>query len=84
MVYEEETLDPLGLMSQAERIIDKFNGRYNLARLIGKQPSTIYRWTYPRSKGGTGGLIPNKDLPLIRKAAREQGIYLTEKDLYPW
>lgn len=80
-----DDIDPLGTMSQADRIIDRFGGAMNLARLLKVPPSTVFRWTYPKGKkGGTGGLVPTQRWDEIRKVARQEGIYLTERDLYPW
>jgi len=81
---------PIKLRSQAERIIDKFGSVARLLLLLReiepsrfRHPSTLYRWRYPRSKGGTGGLVPTSDLALVIKAAKLDGIFLTEDDLYP-
>lgn len=76
--------------SQAERIIAKFGGARRLAIILKQadesqalNPSSIYRWTYPKEKGGTGGVVPTAALPLLIKAARLEGIFLTPEDLYP-
>lgn len=72
-------------MSQAERIISKFNGARNLARAlkevgINRAPSSIYRWAYPTEKGGLGGVVPPKLWPAIIKAGRLYGILITPDD----
>lgn len=76
--------------SQAQRIIDKFGGARRLVSILNtidpstsRAPSSIYKWLYSRSKGGTGGVIPTSALPLVLKAARLEGIFLTAEDLYP-
>lgn len=74
--------------SQAERIIDKFGGVKNLLyalERIGrpKHPSRLYRWTYPKERNGTSGVIPPEALADIISAARIDGIYLTPEDLDP-
>jgi hypothetical protein len=79
--YEETT-------SQALRVIHKFGGVRNLAIAlsnVGKRynPSSIYRWTYPRSEGGAGGVIPTKALPDVHLAARLEGILLDNSDFDP-
>lgn len=68
------------MKQQAKRIINKFGGIYTLARKIGAAPSTIYRWTYPLDKGGTGGLIPVKWHEIILETARLEGIFITKED----
>lgn len=76
--------------SQAVRVIEKFGGARRLAVILktvdpenSLNPSSIYRWTYPREKGGTGGVIPTAALPLLIRAARMEGLFLTPEDLYP-
>lgn len=78
------------LHPQAETVINKFGGARELARAIKElfpedcyNPSSIYRWMYPVSAGGTGGEIPAPALKKVIKAARYMGILLTPEDLYP-
>lgn len=68
---------------QAQSIYKKFGGARNLARLLGKNPSTVYRWDYPKTKGGTDGLIPSSALREVIKLAFLHGILITAEDLYP-
>ena len=77
---------------QAQNIIEKFGGARELARVLAEvcpdpkdhyNPSTIYRWTYPRSVGGSGGEIPAYALKTIVRVARIAGVLLTSADLYP-
>ena len=68
---------------QAGKIIKKLGGFRRTARLLGVARSTVYRWTWPRSEGGTGGIIPPKMLPGLILAARRDGILLSPQDLYP-
>jgi hypothetical protein len=74
--------------SQAYRIIDKFGGARKLARslkAIGRprNPSVIYKWMYPRNKGGTDGLIPTSAWPDLLLAAKAEGILLEPEDKDP-
>ena len=68
---------------QAGRIIEKFGGHKRLAAVLGVHRATIYRWTWPREKGGTGGVIPTKMVSQIIRAARVEGIFLSSDDLFP-
>ena len=70
------------MTTQAERIISKFGGIGKLAEAIGRDVSSIYRWTYERPIG-TGGLIPLAAIPLIKDAAERLGIELTAEDWQP-
>lgn len=45
--------------------------------------ATIYKWTYPRDKGGTDGLVPSSAMPAVLKAADVLGIELTSEDIDP-
>lgn len=90
--YELKPLPPrrVTITNQAERIIAKFGGARRLAKLMGqidenegRKPASVYRWTYPRERGGTGGIIPAAALKTIMKLARIEGIVLSETDLYP-
>ena len=86
----EETRDLI--RPQAQVIISKFGGARELARTLKEcsddpndhySPSTIYRWMYPRSKGGCGGEIPTSALQVILKCARLAGVMLTTAEIYP-
>lgn len=72
--------------SQAERVLAKFGGARALARIldglgIKKDPSGFYRWTHPKSRGGTGGVIPTSAWKMLIYAARMEGILLTSDDM---
>lgn len=71
------------MYNQAEKIITKFGNARRLAQLIGVHPVNVYRWTYPRARGGTDGLIPTASLAKVLLAARADGILLTMDDLAP-
>jgi hypothetical protein len=75
-------------MTQACRIIKKFGGAEALAEALSnvgleRSKHNVYRWTYPREKGGTGGVIPTPSLPHVLLAARNEGILITREDLDP-
>lgn len=71
------------ISGQAARIIDKFGGARRLAPFLGLVPSAVYRWTHPRSKNGTGGLIPAPHVHAVLRAADLLGITLTPEDWAP-
>ena len=79
---------PKPIKTQAERILDKFGGARRLAstlQAIGRprDVTAIYRWTYPKSKGGTNGTVPRIAWDDVLAAARAEGIMLTPEDLDP-
>lgn len=69
--------------SQAERVLRKFKGARRLAVLIRRHPASVYKWTYPRERGGTGGLVPTEAWPAIAAAALVKGVKLTRNDTDP-
>lgn len=88
MLRNCEDKNELKIDTQASRIIAKFGGARRLASIlasIGKprDPSSIYKWAYPKEKDGTGGLIPTSAWPDIISAARYDGVVLTLEDLDP-
>ena len=75
---------------QAWRVFDRFGGvarTVQALRDLGPEHertrSTLYRWTYPRERYGTGGLIPASAMPSVLQAARLHGIVIRAEDLYP-
>lgn len=75
------------ITNQANRIMKKFGGPkalWSALRLVGRELSlvSVYRWKMPKEQGGTGGLIPTSNLPFIIRAARVQGIIISETDLF--
>lgn len=69
--------------TQAERIIKKFGNARRLADILNLDPSTIYRWQMPESKGGTDGRVPSDKLQKIMDCARLHGVLLTDDDVSP-
>lgn len=68
--------------NQAGKIIARFGGERLLAGLLNLNRVSVYRWQY-RPPYGSNGLVPAPWVPLIRAAAREQGILLRPEDWVP-
>ena len=68
--------------TQASKIIAKFGGEPNMAKLIGISRISIYRWQYSRPYG-SDGLIPSPQIDKIKEIARMEGILLTSEDWEP-
>lgn len=66
-------------MEPAKTILDLI-GVENAAKVTGKHISRVYRWTYPSSRGGTGGIIPHVEAIKLLAYARENSIDLNEAD----
>lgn len=75
---------------QALRIIEKFGGPLQLQHALeliedpsqARSLASIYKWTYSKTNGGTGGLIPQNALQAVIRAARLSGICITNDDLF--
>jgi len=66
----------------AEHIILKIGGFQKTAEMLGLDVSRIYRWTYPKCRGGTGGVIPTKHQNILLTKARLKGIDLMPEDFF--
>lgn len=71
------------MFTQAQKIIDKFGGAPRLASALRCDVSAIYKWNYPKEKGGTDGLVPSSTMPEVIRAADVLGIELSSEDLDP-
>lgn len=69
-------------MNIATRVIDKCGGPEAVAQMVGVNISRVYRWTYPKSRGGTGGLIPSAQQQKLLSAARKRQIDLSPADFF--
>ena len=68
-------------MSPAQHVIDVFGGVVPLCEAAGVRRSTVYRWTWPKSRGGTDGHIPRWHHENILQAAHDRGLSLTAVEL---
>lgn len=65
------------MLNPASRIIRSLGGHDQVAKATGVSISRVYRWTYPKSRGGTGGLVPQKHHPAILALAQGIGLKFT-------
>lgn len=68
-------------MSAAQRVIIAFGGATELADAAKIDKSSVYRWLYPKEKGGTNGAIPHANHGKILAAAEAIGLGVTRSDL---
>jgi transposase-like protein len=68
-------------MTPADIVISRFGGVRPLARLLGKDPSTIYRWKQPADRGGLDGRVPSAVQVRLLDLARKRGVELSPADL---
>ena len=75
------TVATVSLMTPAQRVIDVFGGVAAVCEAASVRRSTVYRWTWPKERGGTDGHIPRWHHDDLLKASRERGLGLTAIDL---
>ncbi|VTZ49473.1 conserved hypothetical protein [Methylocella tundrae] len=68
--------------SQARYVIDKCGGPKAVATMLGIKLASVYKWTYPKERGGTNGLIPSTHQGELLNRARAAGIELTPDDFF--
>lgn len=66
----------------AEQVIEKCGGHQAVAEMAGVHVSRVHRWTYPKERGGTGGLIPTQHQQKLLDEARDRGIDLGPSDFF--
>lgn len=67
----------------AKRVITKLGGPRAVSGMLAMSTQSIYKWMWPMSKGGTGGLIPVRRQIELMVAAKQRGIILTKDDFFP-
>ncbi|MHB0784407.1 hypothetical protein [Bradyrhizobium sp. 5.13L] len=68
------------ILNPAKAVIEKIGGYEAAAGITGKHITRVYRWTYPTSRGGTGGVIPHSDALKLLNHAKFAGIALAAED----
>lgn len=69
-------------MNPAERVIEKCGGHSLVAEMLGVHVSRVHRWTYPKERGGSDGVIPGRHIPELIAKAADQGITLSPGEFY--
>ena len=67
-------------MEPATQIINKLGGVAKVAEIAGTALSAPYRWRLEKSRGGTGGLIPQAHHRALLDYAGAHGIALSAED----
>lgn len=68
-------------LNPAKSIIAKI-GIEKVSEITGKHVSRVYRWMYPKERGGTGGMIPHSEAPALLAYAQAHSIDLTAGDFF--
>lgn len=69
-------------MNPAQRVIEKCGGPQAVAEMVGLNVSNVHRWTYPKARGGSDGLIPSQHIQAILNAAHDRGIELETAEFF--
>ena len=70
----------LNPMNPAQDIIERLGGEAQVAFITGTAYTAPYRWQAARTKGGTGGLIPQRHHRRLIDYARSNGIPLEAEE----
>lgn len=68
-------------LDPASSIIRKI-GVDTVAAVTGKHISRVYRWMYPKERGGTGGFIPSTDAMALLEYARSNDLDLKPDEFF--
>lgn len=66
----------------AFRVIQKCGGFAETASIVGKSESWVYRWTYAKDNGGTGGSIPKAAQDALLEAASRGEVDIRPADFF--
>jgi len=70
-------------MEPAKNIIELCGGVDAVAGIVGRDVTRIRRWTYPKERGGTGGLIPSDCAQVLMSAAVILKLPLKPEHFFP-
>ncbi len=69
-------------MKQFYEIINLLGGVRRVSQLLGVHRTRVYVWLRPVSKGGTGGRIPTKHIPILLNEANRIGAPIKAEDFF--
>lgn len=69
-------------LEPAKTVIEKIGGADAVAKVTGRDVSRVYRWMYPRERGGTGGVIPHPEARKLLEHAAANDIALAPGDFF--
>lgn len=70
------------MMEPAKTVIDICGGYDAVAKMTGRSEVRVRRWTYPRDRGGTDGLIPSEIQQVLMAVAHARGIDLRPEHFF--
>lgn len=66
----------------AFRVIQKCGGFARTAEIVQMSESWVYRWTYDKASGGTGGVIPRTAQDSLLDASRKGLVKIKPADFF--
>jgi len=66
----------------ADKIFTKLGGPAVAAGATGVAVQTAYRWSYPKERGGTGGVIPAKYHQILLDFSSKSDLPLKHSDFF--
>lgn len=73
----------IGSMEPANTIIELCGGFGAVAEMTGRSEIRVRRWTYPKDRGGTDGLIPSDCAKALMGEAAKRGLPLLPSHFFP-
>lgn len=70
-------------LEPARSVISKLGGVDTVALATGAHRTRVFRWMYPSSRGGTGGLIPQRHILTLLDYAASKHVKLSPADFLP-
>lgn len=70
------------MMEPAKTVIELCGGFDAVASMTGRTSLRVRRWTYPKDRGGTGGLIPSDCQQALLEQARLRGVMLEPRHFF--
>ena len=68
-------------LEPAASIIEKI-GVSEIAKIVSKHESRVYRWRMSKEKGGTGGVVPHEDAQKLLLEAQNGAFELAASDFF--
>lgn len=78
-----ETSAPTETLEPAATIIDRFGGPDVVQEITGASRTRVYRWTQPKAKGGTDGIIPFPQAVKLISHAKKHGLAINADSFLP-
>lgn len=70
------------MSTPADTVISKCGGHQVIADWLSIHVTNVYRWTYPKENGGTGGLVPTRHQSVLLQKARAENKPLEPSDFF--